>query len=79
VVLDTQSNENIDVLGWLPKNTNIEYHNGRIGDNVNKPDGIAVMGILHHPTSKIFFIGQINGLERVPQPLVSNIVKWAFE
>ena len=38
----------------------------------------AVMGILQHPTSKIFFIGDTNGIEEVPQPLVSNLVKWLY-
>lgn len=39
----------------------------------------AVMGILHHPTSRVFFIGDINGLEQVPQPLTANVVKWLFQ
>lgn len=39
----------------------------------------AAMGILHHPASRIFFIGDINGLEQVPQPLTGNLVKWLFE
>lgn len=79
VILDTQSNKNIEVLGWLPENTLIEYQNGRIAENVINPEGVAVMGILHHPQSKIFFIGDINCLESMPQPLVSNLVQWAFE
>lgn len=37
-----------------------------------------VMGILQHPKARIFFIGDINGLEQVPQPFVSNLVKWLF-
>jgi hypothetical protein len=34
------------------------------------------MGILAHPTCKIFFIGDINGLENAPQPLTRNIFNW---
>lgn len=39
----------------------------------------GAMGIVNHPTSKIFFIGDINGIEQVPQPFTSNIVKWLFQ
>ena len=41
--------------------------------------GRPVMGILEHPNTKIFFIGDINGIELVPQPLVTNLISWAFE
>ena len=40
---------------------------------------MPVMGILKHRSSKIFFLGEMNGIEDVPQPLTSNIVKWLFE
>ncbi|HEY1112150.1 MAG TPA: hypothetical protein VGE66_01255 [Chitinophagaceae bacterium] len=39
----------------------------------------AAMGIVHHPSSRVFFLGDTNGLEQVPQPLTSNIVKWLFQ
>ncbi len=65
VILDIESNPSIEVLGWL--------------SDVEQSNGIAAMGILNHPTSKIFFIGDINGLELMPQPLVRNLVKWAFD
>ncbi len=38
----------------------------------------GVMGIVHHPRSKIFFIGDINGLETVPQPFTKNLIDWLF-
>jgi hypothetical protein len=40
---------------------------------------LGAMGIVNHPTSKIFFIGDINGIEQVPQPFTSNIVNWLFQ
>jgi hypothetical protein len=43
------------------------------GDN-NKPS----LGILQHPFSKILFIGDINGIESLPQPLTLKIFKWLF-
>ena len=36
----------------------------------------VVMGIVKHSTSRIFFIGDMNGIEAVPQPLTSNLVSW---
>ena len=39
---------------------------------------LPAMGILHHPKARIFFIGDFNGIEGMPQPVVSTIVKWLF-
>ena len=38
----------------------------------------AAMGIVIHPTSRIFFIGDMNGIEAVPQPFTSNLAGWLF-
>jgi hypothetical protein len=38
----------------------------------------AAMGILTHSTSRIFFIGDMNGLEAVPQPFTLNLAQWLF-
>ena len=48
---------------------------GWLDDNINLP----VAGILAHPNSKIFFLGEINGIETVPQPLTDKIVQWLFQ
>ena len=45
-----------------------------LSGNTNHP----VMGILNGYPSKIVFLGEINGLETVPQPLTNNIIKWLF-
>lgn len=45
-----------------------------LSGNTNHP----VMGILKGYPSKILFLGEINGLETVPQPLTNNIIKWLF-
>lgn len=37
-----------------------------------------VMGELKHPTSRIFFISDINGIEAVPQPFTSDLMRWLF-
>ena len=38
----------------------------------------VAMGIVKHPTSRIFFIGDLNGIEAIPQPLTSNLISWLF-
>ena len=45
---------------------------------LNNTSRSPVMGILNHPKSKIFFIGEINGLESIPQPFTSQLMKWLF-
>jgi len=47
---------------------------GWLDHDATKP----VLGILHHPKAKIFFTGDINGLETVPQPLSARIYEWLY-
>ena len=39
----------------------------------------VALGILHHPTAKIVFIGDSNGIEDVSQPFTDNLVQWLFQ
>jgi len=41
-------------------------------------DGLPVMGLLHGYAAKIFFMGDTNSLETVPQPLVAKLMAWGF-
>ena len=45
---------------------------------LNNSTGPGVMGILNHPTSKIYFLGEINGLQTIPQPFTTQLFKWLF-
>ena len=74
-VLAPESNPDIEVLGWLSTDDYVDLDNDKVRDP-DEPTGSAVMGILHHPTAKIFFIGDLNCLETVPQPSVANLVGW---
>lgn len=38
---------------------------------------LAIMGTKALPKGKLFFLGDLNGLEMVPQPLVENLVAWS--
>jgi hypothetical protein len=40
--------------------------------------GEAAMGVLDGHPAKVFWIGDTNALEPVPQPLVNNLVAWGF-
>ena len=41
-------------------------------------DTVPVMGIVRSSSAKIFFFGDTNTLEWVPQPFVDNLVTWGF-
>jgi hypothetical protein len=41
--------------------------------------GIGTMGIVNHPSSKIFFTGDIGAIENLEQPFTSNVIKWLFQ
>ncbi len=56
---------NVTVLGYVNSST--------------AAPGYAAMGTLDHPTAKIFFIGDGNGLEQLPQPFTGNVLKWLFD
>jgi hypothetical protein len=45
---------------------------------LGRVDGKGVMGLLTNRTAKIMFIGDVNGIEQVPQPFVQNLVRWGF-
>jgi len=39
-------------------------------------DNSPVMGVIHYPKSRIFCIGDTNGLEVQPQPFIDNLISW---
>jgi len=44
-----------------------------------EPVAPPVMGILNCPKSKVFFIGDANGLQIIPQPFINNLISWMKE
>jgi hypothetical protein len=44
---------------------------GRVG-------GQGVMGLLNGRAAKVFFIGDVNGIQTMPQPFVDNLLAWGF-
>jgi hypothetical protein len=75
VLTNSDKNPDIEILGWLGEDDYADLNFNGVKDD-NEPSAPPVMGILHLPNSHIFFIGDINGLEVVPQPFIDNIIKW---
>ncbi|MCD4698525.1 MAG: hypothetical protein K8S16_20040 [Bacteroidales bacterium] len=78
VVMNVNNNPSIEILGWLSEDDYVDLNDNDIQDP-NEPSAPPVMGILHNHNSRIFFLGDINGIEGMPQPFVSNLVAWMFE
>jgi hypothetical protein len=77
VVLNPE-NKAIVPLGWLDHREFADLNGNNIFDT-GEPKGPVVMGIVQHPTSKVFFIGDLNGIEHIPQPFTDNLVAWLFQ
>ncbi len=77
VLLDPDITPDIEVLGRLGPEDFVDL-NGNDSPDPGEPKGSAVMGVLHGNAARVFFLGEINGIEGVPQPLVDNLVAWAF-
>jgi hypothetical protein len=78
VLINAEMNKNIQVLGWLGENDFADYNFNGIRDT-GEPFAPPVMGILSYPKSKIFFIGDANGLQVMPQPFIDNLIEWMKE
>ncbi len=77
-IIDTTNIPTIQVLGWLSSSSYVDLNDNGIRDS-GEPVGAPVMGIIHYSAARIFFIGDINGIEGMPQPMMSNLFGWAFE
>lgn len=77
VVLAPESRPDLEVLGWLSAASFADLDDDGLRDP-SEPAGAAVMGVLHHPTARVFFLGDLNGLESLPQPFTDNLLGWAF-
>jgi hypothetical protein len=75
VLINVDINPAIEVLGSLREEDWVDLNFNGIKD-ANEPSGLPVMGILHYPKSNIFFIGDMNGLQVMPQPFINNLIRW---
>ena len=79
VVINADKNSTMTILGsfgssdYFDRNNNGEFDSG----DISSP---AVMGILNsYPYCRIFFMGDLNELEAMPQPFLNNLIQWAFK
>jgi hypothetical protein len=77
-VVMNPENKNFTALGWLDTKDFADL-NGNERLDAGEPTGPAVMGILKHPTARIFFIGDLNCIEQIPQPFTDNLIAWLFQ
>ncbi|MCX6334221.1 MAG: hypothetical protein NT092_07950 [Bacteroidia bacterium] len=75
VLINADLNPDIQILGWLGENDYADLNFNGIKDE-GEPVAPPVMGILNYPKSKIFFIGDVNGLQIMPQPFIDNLIQW---
>lgn len=74
-VLTNEVDIDAKILGWLGESDFVDLNFNNIKDS-NEPTAMPVMGILNHPTSNIFFIGDMNAFQIRPQPFVDNLIDW---
>jgi hypothetical protein len=75
-VADTSANPAIQYLGWLSETDFVDL-NLNDQQDPGEPSGPPVMGMLNYQQAKVFFIGDENCMEQVPQPLIDNLMKWS--
>ena len=75
VIMNASQNPNLEILGWLGTNEYADLNFNGVQEP-NEPVNPPVMGILKHPTSRIFFIGDTNSIEMQPQPFIDNLIGW---
>jgi hypothetical protein len=80
VVTNAENNPNITVLGSISKTSYTVLNNEDPFHGQTPAIDPPVMGLVtNFPNTKIFFIGDTNCMEGVPQPLTQNIVNWLFK
>jgi len=75
VLTNANENTSVEVLGWLGEDDFADLNFNGIKD-ANEPVSMPVMGILNYPNSRIFFIGDTNGIETQPPPFIDNLIGW---
>jgi len=65
VITNASENPDIEILGWLGETEYGDLNSNDVMDS-NEPLAPAVMGVLTYPKSRIFFMGDSNGIEGQP-------------
>jgi hypothetical protein len=65
------------ILGYLSESTYIDLNDNKVQDP-GEPSGAPVMGVMRFGQGQIFFMGDTNTIEDVPQPLVDNLLQFGW-
>jgi hypothetical protein len=71
----TSYSPNSQILGWVSNKTFLDLNNNLVKDP-GEPTGFPVFGAMVHGKGRIVFCGDANLFERVPQPLIRNLLHW---
>jgi hypothetical protein len=63
------------ILGYLSESTFIDLNGNGVQDP-GEPSSAPVMGVMRFGKGQIFFMGDTNTIEDVPQPLVDNLLQF---
>ncbi len=74
-ILEPDLNSDIQVLGRLGPDDFVDLNANDLKE-ANEPTGSVIMGLLNYPSSRIFFLGDMNSIEIQPRPFIDNLVKW---
>lgn len=77
-LINEESNKDIEVLGRFSDEAFADLNFDGVRDE-GEPTGMAFMGVLNHPSSKVFFMTDINSILSVPEVLLTNIKNWIKE
>ena len=78
VVTNANSNPNIVALGSLDRNSYTVLNNADPFSGPIDADPVVMGLVTNFPNTRIFFLGDTNGIEMLPQPLTRNLVNWLF-
>jgi hypothetical protein len=78
VLTNAGQNPDIEILGWLGEDDYADLNFNDVQDP-DEPVSPPVMGILHYPNSKVFFLGDSNTFQWMPQPFINNLMVWMRE
>lgn len=70
--------DHVTMLGFLSKGTYLDLNSdGR--KNAGEPEGAGVLGILEFGRGVVVFLGDVNTLQTLPQPLTDNLFKFLMK
>lgn len=67
-----------EIIGWLSDETWLDMNANQILD-AGESTGSAALGVMSFGSGRIVFMGEMNGIESVPQPFTDDLFGWLLE